>query len=219
MSHSSKTVVIQIGETRLVGDLDVPEHPHGVVVFVHGSGSSRLSPRNRFVAEELRKDGFGTLLFDLLTADEDSRYSNRFDIDLLTRRLAGAVEWLRTQPNLDSVPLGLFGASTGAAAALRVAARNPETVAAVVSRGGRPDLAHEDLGRVSTPSLLIVGSLDTEVLQLNEDAMRAMPATTTKRLDVVSGATHLFEEPGALEKVTRLARDWFETYAAVAASR
>ncbi|MFU8891040.1 MAG: dienelactone hydrolase family protein [Anaerosomatales bacterium] len=189
--------------------LDVPEDATGVIVFAHGSGSSRLSPRNVAVADYIRQTGrFGTLLFDLLTPREDSVYENRFDIDLLTRRLVEACRWLHGRQGQSAVPLGLFGASTGAAAALKAAVAVPDLVVAVVSRGGRPDLAAGALPLVPVPTLLIVGGADYEVLELNRRAMAMMPAGIA-RVEVVPGATHLFEEPGALEQVARLTRDFF----------
>ncbi|MBW6468916.1 MAG: alpha/beta hydrolase [Coriobacteriia bacterium] len=193
----------------LPATLDVPEDATGVIVFAHGSGSSRLSPRNVAVADYIRQTGrFGTLLFDLLTPREDSVYENRFDIDLLTRRLVEACRWLHGRQGQSAVPLGLFGASTGAAAALKAAVAVPDLVAAVVSRGGRPDLAAGALPLVPVPTLLIVGGADYQVLELNRRAMAMMPAGTG-RLEIVPGATHLFEEPGALEQVARLTRDFF----------
>jgi pimeloyl-ACP methyl ester carboxylesterase len=181
-----------------------------VVVFVHGSGSSRFSKRNNMVAGFLRDGGLGTLLFDLLTSDEERvdavTRQHRFDIPLLARRLAGAIAWLGEQPDADDFPIGLFGSSTGAAAALIAAADFPDRVSAVVSRGGRVDLAGDCLGRVSAATLLIVGSRDTEVLRLNAAACEQLPRA---ELTVVAHATHLFEEPGALEQVATLARRWF----------
>jgi putative phosphoribosyl transferase len=204
--------VIEAGSVRLAADLIVPEGARGVVVFAHGSGSSRLSPRNREVASALRSDGlFGTLLFDLLTAEEDVTYRNRFEIGLLTGRLIAAAEWLSRQPEAAGLPLGLFGASTGAAAALGAAVALGPTVRAVVSRGGRPDLADEALPHVEAPTLLIVGGLDTVVIELNEQALRGL-GSKIKRLEIVPGATHLFEEPGTLDEVVRLTRDWFATH-------
>lgn len=190
----------------LDGDLTVPAHPRGVVLFAHGSGSSRHSPRNRMVAGVLADAGLATLLVDLLTVAEDTEVDRRFDIGLLTGRLATAADWLhRTTGRL---PLGVFGASTGAAAALRLAADRPAEVRAVVSRGGRPDLAgDETLRRVRAPTLLLVGGADETVLALNERAAAELPAT--HRLVVVPGATHLFAEPGALERVAAEARAWF----------
>lgn len=195
----------------LTGDLSVPDVARGLVIFAHGSGSSRKSPRNQFVAKALNQAGLGTLLFDLLNVEEEEkdRYSGRyrFDIDLLASRLGNAVEWARGNPTCSALKLGLFGASTGAAAALRVAADKPEDIAAVVSRGGRPDLAGDHLARVFAPTLLIVGKDDPEVLQLNEAAAQKIPAE--KRLVVIPGATHLFEEPGTLAQVTEHAVRWF----------
>jgi putative phosphoribosyl transferase len=204
------SVRIPAGAVRLEGDLSLPEGATGVIAFVHGSGSSRLSPRNAAVAAYLRETGrFGTLLFDLLTEREDTVYETRFDIRLLAERLAAATEWLRSQDGLARLPLGYFGASTGAAAAL-VAASQRDDVAAVVSRGGRPDLAGGALAGVSAPTLLIVGGDDTQVIELNRRAMAAMPGVV--ELSIVPGATHLFEEPGALDEAARLTRGWFERY-------
>jgi pimeloyl-ACP methyl ester carboxylesterase len=177
------------------------------VLFVHGSGSSRLSPRNNFVATALNEARFATLLMDLLTSQEDATYDNRFDIDLLTRRLERASQWLMEQPGCALLPIGFFGASTGAAAALNAAAVLGPHVGAVVSRGGRPDLAMDSLPRVQAPTLLIVGSLDDDVIELNQQAFRILKSE--KHLAIVKGATHLFEEPGTLQEVTRLATAWF----------
>jgi putative phosphoribosyl transferase len=203
-------VRIPSGPLFLEGTLGLPEGSLRVVVFAHGSGSSRWSPRNRFVARELALRGLGTLLLDLLTADEDEVYRTRFDIDLLTTRLVQAINWLKTYPQLQDSRVGLFGASTGAAAALRAAATTEELIHAVVSRGGRPDLAQEYLHRVQCPTLLIVGSHDYDVLTLNRQALASL--TCKKRLEIIPGATHLFEEPGKLEEVARLAADWFEQH-------
>ena len=192
---------------QLDGQLEVPAGAHGLVVFVHGSGSSRHSPRNRFVASALGAAGLATLLFDLLTPAEERERSNVFDIDLLAGRLVEVIGWVRDQPDLAGLPVGLFGASTGAAAALRAAADLGAVVGAVVSRGGRPDLADPWLPQVGTPTLLVVGSRDRTVRQLNEQAARRLAGP--HRLVVVPGATHLFEEPGTLEAVADLARDWF----------
>jgi pimeloyl-ACP methyl ester carboxylesterase len=206
-------VRVSIGDAVLAGDLVLPEHPAGIVLFAHGSGSSRHSPRNRLVAGTLNAAGFGTLLLDLLTPDEERADQLtgelRFDIDLLAGRLLGAINWLRAGP-ARSLRIGLFGASTGAAAALVAAAERPEEVAAVVSRGGRPDLAGPALSRVRAPTLLIVGGADQAVLELNRRALELLPPES--RLAVVPGATHLFEEPGALEQVAQLAADWFSHY-------
>lgn len=203
----------------LAGDLELPSSPRGIVVFAHGSGSSRMSPRNLRVAEDLRRSGLlGTLLFDLLTAEEDRDYSNRFDITLLAERLVMATDWLRSQPGLGDLPLGYFGASTGAAAALVAATRVSPQPAAIVSRGGRPDLTGPALRDVSSPTLLIVGGDDTEVITMNESALAQIPAAE-KRLEIVPGATHLFEEPGTLEEVSRLAVAWFEQHLVMATQR
>lgn len=195
----------------LEGDLGLPSDARGIVVFAHGSGSSRLSPRNQFVAEVLRTDGLGTLLFDLLTPEEeavDMRTGHiRFDIPLLAQRLVGATDWLAAQPETGHLAIGYFGASTGAAAALVAAAERPDVVQAVVSRGGRPDLAGTALFRVTAPTLLIVGGDDVVVLDLNQQAFEDLRCE--KAISIVPGATHLFEEPGALEEVARLASDWF----------
>jgi len=190
----------------LPGTLTLPDGPRGLVLFAHGSGSSRHSPRNAFVAATLRAAGLGTLLFDLLTEAEADERSNVFDIRLLAERIAAAVDFVRSQRALARLPIGLFGASTGAAAALVAAADDP-AVAAVVSRGGRPDLAGPALARVRCPTLLVVGGADTEVLALNRLALESLAGE--KRLAVVPGATHLFEEPGALEEAARLAAGWF----------
>jgi putative phosphoribosyl transferase len=195
------------------GVLDLPDHPLGVVLFAHGSGSSRLSPRNNYVASVLRRARIGTLLLDLLTPSEDSQAENRFDIALLTSRLHDAAAWLGTSPGSSTLPLGLFGASTGAAAALQVAARAGAAIAAVVSRGGRPDLAgHAALAQVQAPTLLIVGGDDGIVIDLNRKAFAELHCP--KELAIVPGATHLFEEPGKLEQVAALASDWFERHLA-----
>jgi dienelactone hydrolase len=206
-----QSVRVPAGTVYLGGDLVVPSGARGLVMFAHGSGSGRHSPRNRFVAEALNARGFGTLLLDLLTQqeeeiDERSRHL-RFDIPMLARRLAGAADWLGEYPQTASLHLGLFGASTGAAAALIVAAQR-RRVHAVVSRGGRPDLAGEALPHVEAPTLLLVGGWDEEVVELNREALRQM--RTLVRLTVVPGATHLFEEAGKLEDVARLAGEWFE---------
>ena len=207
-------VVVHARDVPLAGTLTVPEKARGIVLFAHGSGSSRFSPRNVVVADFLNEGGLATLLFDLLTPEEcrvdEWTHELRFDIDLLTTRLAGAVDWLETRDEVALLPVGLFGASTGAAAALRAAASRRERVAAVVSRGGRPDLAKNDLCRVQAPTLLIVGGDDEAVLELNEQAARHLACE--RRLEIVPGATHLFEEPGKLERVAQLARDWFQRY-------
>lgn len=206
MERLSVTIPAAGGRVRLPGDLCLPEAPKGLVIFAHGSGSSRLSPRNRAVADFLCQGGLATLLFDLLTEAEALDRRNVFDIGFLAGRLQEAIRWARANPDTAALPIGLFGASTGGGAALVVAALEPE-VAAVVSRGGRPDLADGYLPRVKAPTLLIVGGADTPVIGLNEAAKRAMTAPV--ELVLVPGATHLFEEPGTLEEVMRLARDWF----------
>jgi putative phosphoribosyl transferase len=200
-------VIVEAGPVRLPGLLGVPEDAPGIVVFAHGSGSSRLSPRNNEVAADLREAGLATLLFDLLTEAEGRDRVNVFDIGLLAERLKDAVAWLDQQPGVAGLPRGFFGASTGAAAALRAAAQLPERVGAVVSRGGRPDLAEAHLSKVTAPTLLIVGELDHQVVELNRRALALLGGE--KALEIVPGATHLFEEPGAMEEVTRLAREWF----------
>jgi alpha-beta hydrolase superfamily lysophospholipase len=196
------------GGVDMEGMLELPHGTLGVVLFAHGSGSSRLSPRNNYVARVLREAGVGTLLLDLLSPVEDRNYQTRFDIGLLTQRLRTAADWLRTQDATSQLPLGLFGASTGAAAALRLAADPGAGVAAVVSRGGRPDLAGvEALRAVEAPTLLLVGGNDDAVIDLNRQAFDQLGCT--KNLVIVPGATHLFEEPGTLEEVARQASDWF----------
>ncbi len=201
---------VRVGIQALPGDWTQVPQALGTVVFAHGSGSSRLSPRNRLVSEVLHQYRLSTLLFDLLTDTEAQERRNAFDIGLLGRRLSEALAWLRAQEESSPRRIGLFGASTGAAAALHAAARHPGWVGAVVSRGGRPDLAAADLGDVQAPTLLIVGGRDIEVLRLNQSAARALHCRT--RLEVVPGATHLFEEPGTLETVAHLAGEWFATH-------
>jgi putative phosphoribosyl transferase len=203
------SVTVPAGPVQLEGSLELPAAPRGVVAFAHGSGSGRQSPRNRYVAGELNKAGLGTLLLDLLTSDEDLDVERRFDIALLTARLADSVRFLSEQKATRGLPVGLFGASTGAASALRVAAAMPQRIGAVVSRGGRPDLAGDTaLARVKAPTLLIVGGEDAGVIELNEQA-RDVLALCERKVVLVPGATHLFEEPGALEQVARLAAAWF----------
>lgn len=206
----SKAVSIPADGRVLPGDMVMPEGMIGMVLFSHGSGSSRHSPRNRMVASRLHDRKIGTLLFDLLTAEEDRTYETRFDIELLAQRLDTATGWLRRQPGAEHCRLGYFGASTGAASALIAAALRPDDVAAVVSRGGRPDLAMPMLNRVKAPTLLIVGGEDAEVLELNEHAFAQLAGV--KQLEIVPGATHLFEEEGKMEQVAQLAGDWFERY-------
>jgi putative phosphoribosyl transferase len=201
---------ILVDAVQLEGALAVPEHAQGLVVFAHGSGSSRFSPRNAFVARVLRASGIGTQLLDLLTEEEDEVYATRFDIDLLTERLLLVTSWLQSQPQTRNLAIGYFSASTGAAAALNAAASADTRISAVVSRGGRPDLAEKALARVQSPTLLLVGGKDDVVLQLNRQAYAWLQAP--KRLIVIPGATHLFEEPGTLEEVARLAAQWFQRY-------
>lgn len=211
--NETHTVAIPVRGVNLTGDLTIPVDATGIVVFAHGSGSSRLSPRNRQVAAALHESSLATLLFDLLTPDEeaidDVTRRLRFDINMLSIRLADVTDWLMSNEATRGLRIGYFGASTGAAAALVAAALHPQTVRAVVSRGGRADLAGRFLPMVKAATLLIVGGADREVLALNEEALRHMKAAKT-HLAVVPGATHLFEEPGALEEVCRLARRWFE---------
>jgi putative phosphoribosyl transferase len=207
-------VVLNIAGARLPGSLVIPDRSARLVVFAHGSGSSRHSPRNRFVAETLNRAGLGTLLVDLLTGDEELSHAYVFNVTLLAARLAGITGWLRSQPATAAIPLGYFGASTGAAAALWAAGGSPPLpVAAIVSRGGRPDLAGPRLAQVQAPTLLIAGGEDRQVLDLNRQAQVRL--TCESRLEVIPGATHLFEEPGALERVAELARDWFTRYLAM----
>lgn len=215
-SQTTRHVLIPCDSVSLEGDLTIPEGARGIVVFAHGSGSSRLSPRNRQVAAELREATLATLLFDLLTSDEEridlqTRHL-RFDIEFLADRLVGATNWLLRKEETQSLTIGYFGASTGAAAALVAAARRPEHVGAVVSRGGRPDLASSALSAVEAPTLLIVGGLDAPVIDMNREAFEQLRGE--KRMEIVPGATHLFEEPGKLEEVARMARDWFEDHLA-----
>ena len=211
-----RDVRVQAEGATLEGNLTIPPGARGIVVFAHGSGSSRFSPRNRYVAGILNDGGLATLLTDLLTAEEhavDERTrALRFDIGLLARRLTGVVDWVASRPETEALRIGLFGASTGAAAALICAADRPERIAAVVSRGGRPDLAQADLPRVKAPTLLVVGSLDTPVIRMNQEAAAQLRAD--HRIEIVAGATHLFEEPGTLEAMARLARDWFARHLA-----
>jgi dienelactone hydrolase len=206
-----QTVRVPAGQAVLEGSLAIPGDAEGIVLFAHGSGSSRHSPRNRYVAATLQESGLATLLLDLLTPEEetvDLRTRHlRFDIELLAQRLVSTTDWLARERETRNLPIGYFGASTGGGAALVAAAQRPELVRAVVSRGGRPDLAGDALPHVRAPTLLIVGGSDVPVIDMNEDAMARMRAEV--RLEIVAGATHLFEEPGKLEEVARLARDWF----------
>ncbi len=207
----TREIPVKAGEVTLPAFLTVPGNAKGIVVFVHGSGSSRFSSRNRYVAEVLNEGGLATLLFDLLTPEEHAidqvTAELRFDIGLLSHRTIATLDWLAAEAGLGSLPVGLFGASTGAAAALNAAAARPDQVRAVVSRGGRPDLALAALPEVQAPTLLIVGGRDEPVIEMNEEAARHLQAPW--ELVIVEGATHLFEEPGALEQVAALARDWF----------
>jgi len=207
-------VRIPAGPVTVMADLRVPDGARGIVIFAHGSGSSRFSTRNRRVAEYLGRRRFATLLLDLLTPDEEAMDAQtaafRFDIGRLGPRVSAAADWTATRPDLATLPIGLFGASTGAAAALIAAAERPRLIGAVVSRGGRPDLAGDALPRVEAPTLLIVGGDDEPVIAMNREAMRRMRAKV--ELAIVPGATHLFEEPGTLEEVQRLAADWFDAH-------
>jgi dienelactone hydrolase len=214
MIHQETAVRIPVGSVVVEGNLTVPSGAKGVVLFAHGSGSSRFSPRNQYVAKQFNKARIGTLLFDLLTNEEDQEdietAEYRFNINLLAERLIGATEWLNKDIDTKNIVFGYFGASTGAAAALIAAAKLPSDIAAVVSRGGRPDLAGDYLARVVAPTLLLVGGLDTVVIELNRQAMEQMSAE--KKLVIIPGATHLFEEPGKLEEVAKLSTDWFLRY-------
>jgi putative phosphoribosyl transferase len=218
VKESFDAILIPIGEITLEGELAIPVRPAGLVLFAHGSGSSRHSPRNQLVAQILRQSGIGTLLFDLLTRREEQEEAStghlRFDIQLLSQRLLAATAWCYS--NHPELSIGYFGSSTGGAAALVAAALSPVPIAAVVSRGGRPDLAGAFLGTVKAPSLLLVGSRDTEVVEMNRRAAEAM--SCARELRLVEGATHLFQEPGALETVARAAAAWFEQHFRSAAS-
>jgi len=205
-----RSVWLPIGHSRLAAELTIPRAPIGVVLFAHGSGSGRASPRNRLVAQALQRRGIATFLFDLLTTRERRRRANLFDIPLLANRVARASDWLARQPQLAGLPLGYYGASTGAAAALAVAARRTRSVAAIVSRGGRPDLVEGRLSKVRAPTLLIVGGADPVVVALNRRALVRLRGV--KKIAVVPRASHLFAEPGALRRVTELAVTWFSHY-------
>ncbi|MDJ0593232.1 MAG: dienelactone hydrolase family protein [Pleurocapsa sp. MO_226.B13] len=213
-SFLESLVSVKAGSVSLEGNLGMPKGAEGIVLFAHGSGSSRHSPRNRYVARVLREAGLATLLIDLLTVEEeaiDLRTRHlRFDIDLLATRLVGATDWLLQNSNTRNLRIGYFGASTGAAAALVAAVERPEAVSAIVSRGGRPDLAGSVLSRVTVPTLLIVGGYDRPVIEMNRSALGQL--RTEKQLEIVPRATHLFEESGALEQVARLASKWFKRY-------
>jgi putative phosphoribosyl transferase len=209
-SRQEHTVRITGGTLALEGILGLPAGPQGIVVFAHGSGSGRLSPRNNFVARHLQQHGFATLLLDLLTETEADDRRKVFDIDLLADRLLLAKAWLESEPRTSKLGIGYFGASTGAGAALQAAAREPSNIKAVVSRGGRPDLAEGYLGRVTAPTLLIVGGWDEPVIEMNQAAYERLPCE--KQLLIIPGATHLFEEPGTLEQVAERATNWFARY-------
>ncbi len=212
--RTESSVTVLAGEVSLPGDLVIPAEPIGIVLFAHGSGSSRASPRNRFVADILQQASLATLLIDLLTSDEEvlDRHTARlrFNIQLLAERLVGAVDWLQQNPTTQPLPIGLFGASTGAGAALVAAVERPQLVKALVSRGGRPDLAGAALTHVLAPTLLIVGGHDQQVIEMNQAALSLMPAE--KHLEIIPGATHLFEEKGTLDAVAQLASQWFSHY-------
>lgn len=205
-----QSVEIKLDGLTLKGNLSVPENADGIVIFSHGSGSSRLSPRNNYVAEVLQQKGLATLLFDLLTEDEDRIYKNRFNIELLTMRLIGVTEWVQQQKETMRLPIGYFGASTGSASALRAAAFYGRDIRAVVSRGGRPDMALQDLHKVTAPTLLIVGGWDDVVIELNEKAYQKLQCA--RKLEIIPKATHLFGEPGKLREVADLSANWFATH-------
>lgn len=211
MSQKEKEVQIPIYDTVLEGQLCLPESARGLIVFVHGSGSSRHSHRNKTVASFLQEAGFATLLFDLLTEEEDKDSDMRFDIELLTDRLIKTTDWLKSDSDTGDFAIGYFGASTGAAAALNAAAKLGENISAVVSRGGRVDMADLLLPEVIAPTLLIVGSLDSDIMEINDIAYTRLSGTT-REIRKIDGASHLFEEPGKLEEVATLAKDWFNTY-------
>jgi putative phosphoribosyl transferase len=214
ITEEKTSVKIPADGVTINGNMAVPHDAKGIVLFAHGSGSSRFSPRNTRVAKEINEAGMGTLLIDLLTSEEEeideATGQFRFDIDLLSKRLIAATQWLKKNLATKNLAVGYFGASTGAAAALIAAAKLPDGIKSVVSRGGRPDLASEHLGKVAAPTLFIVGGRDTEVIELNRQAMARI--RSEKKLEIVPGATHLFEESGALEEVARLAIDWFSKY-------
>ena len=206
----TKALTIPVGKIYLEGELTIPENAIGLVIFSHGSGSSRFSPRNNMVAEILRRNGIGTLLFDLLTIGEDTIYANRFDIELLTYRLVETTKWIQKQPATKDLDIAYFGASTGAASALNAAAEIGESIKAVVSRGGRPDLSINILDTVKSPVLLIVGGKDEAVIKMNEMAFEKLACE--KRLKIIPGATHLFEEKGKLEQVAKISAEWFQLH-------
>lgn len=210
MNEGVRQVKIPAGHLVLEGFLGIPGNAKGIVIFAHGSGSSRLSPRNNYVAKELRRQGIGTLLFDLLSEEEDRIYENRFNTDLLCQRLIAATRWLIAQPEARGRKIGYFGSSTGSAAAIMASSELGTRISAVVSRGGRPDMAIAVMGTLKAPTLLIVGGEDSVVIQLNEEAYLCMRCE--KSMEIIPGATHLFDEGGALEKVARLAAKWFRKY-------
>jgi putative phosphoribosyl transferase len=201
---------IPLGHVSLEGELVIPENAQGLIIFAHGAGSSRLSPRNNYVAGLFQEGGFGTFLFDLLTEQEDLVYSNRFNIDLISERMAGSTLWVENNTAAHDLPIGYFGASTGSAAALKASVEGSVDIRAIVSRGGRPDLVMEALPMVKAPTLLIVGGEDTVVISLNMEAYKAL--TGEKDMKIVPGATHLFEEPGKLDEVAELASEWFTAH-------
>lgn len=205
-----KEIVIKLHTIELAGEIIIPEHPKGLVIFSHGSGSSRFSPRNKYVADVLNKNHFATLLFDLLTEDEDRVYGNRFNINLLTERLAAVTRQMAGYPGVKGLPIGYFGASTGAASALMAASLLGDMVKTVVSRGGRPDLALDILPGLKASVLLIVGGQDFQVIEMNETAYKAI--RSVKDMKIIPGATHLFEEPGKLEQVAELAAQWYKQH-------
>lgn len=212
MSSRKQTqdVIVNAGDVNLEGNLTIPDSAKALVVFVHGSGSSRFSPRNQYVAKTLNQAGLATLLFDLLTEDENQidQFTRelRFNIEMLSERTIAAIDWIAEQSELRGLPIGLFGASTGAAAALNAASERPKQVATVVSRGGRPDLALQNIAKVKAPTLLLVGGLDFQVIEMNRTAANAMNAEC--KIAIIEGATHLFEEPGTLEQVAQIAQQW-----------
>jgi predicted alpha/beta-hydrolase family hydrolase len=210
MEIPEKTVRIPIDSMMLEGILSIPKRAKGIVIFAHGSGSSRKSPRNNYVARELRENGIGTLLFDLLSEEEDYVYENRFNVGLLTRRLVAATKWLMAEPEAKDKKIGYFGSSTGSASALMAAAELGKKISVIVSRGGRPDLAMMSLGMVKSPTLLIVGGNDDVVIELNQQAYLHLKCK--KEMALIPNATHLFEEPGTLEDVAKLAAKWFKEY-------
>ncbi len=210
INNKESVIKVKVNQETLEGLLFIPKEAQALVLFAHGSGSSRFSPRNNFVAQTLHKKNIATLLIDLLTEAEDEIYENRFNINLLAERLLAITYWLKKRVKTKNLTLGYFGASTGAAAALKAAASLKNSVEAIVLRGGRPDLAEEDLDRIRVPTLLIVGGSDYVVLDLNKDAYEKLKSI--KKLEIIPEATHLFEEPGALEKVAELATEWFDTY-------